>query len=176
MSLRPVVPSLLALAIACAIASAPPPAADAPPPSASAIRTSVLQEANRARRQEGLAPLRDHPVLDAAAQGHVEELAERGELDHVSRDPARATLDLRLKLAGVTAWRRIGENLAYVRNPQIDPAREFVRLWLMSAPHRANLLEPAFDRAGTGVAHTADGRWYVVQVYGRGIEAEPVAR
>jgi uncharacterized protein YkwD len=92
-------------------------------------------------------------------------------LDHFSLDPARRTLAQRLQMQGIRSYRRIGENLAAVYS-ETSPAREIVRLWLRSPGHRANLLEFSFDRTGVGAARAQDGTWYVVQVYGAGIEPE----
>lgn len=154
-------------------AEADAPRAAAPPvPSVGAVEEGAVREANRVRAQAGLTSLTRHDALDRAARDHVRELVRRRVLDHGSVDPARATLALRLELAGVTAWRMIGENLASLLNPRIEPGREIVRLWLDSPPHRANLLAPEFDSVGSAAVRTDDGTWYVVQVYGRGIEAE----
>lgn len=173
-AVRPTIFLLAAACAGCIVVSAPaPPAGDgdpAPEPTTAAVETGLLNEANRLRARERLRPLEPSDVLDRAARAHVRELADRQVLDHVSRDPERATLALRMQLAGVTDWRRIAENLASVRNPTIGPERAIARLWLDSPPHRASLLEPSFDRVGTGVARASDGTWYAVQVYGAGIE------
>jgi len=130
----------------------------------------VLLEGARARRDAGLDSLVVHTGLARAARDHALELARRGELDHSSTDPERRTLAQRIRLAGVRSFRRIGENLGAVLNPLIEPGRQVIRLWLESPGHRANLLDPAFDRTGVGAIRAADGTWYVVQVYGAGID------
>jgi uncharacterized protein YkwD len=130
----------------------------------------VLEEAGRARRDAGLDSLIIHAGLARAARDHAQELARRGELDHSSTDPERRTLAQRIRLGGVRSFRRIGENLGAVLNPLIEPGRQVIRLWLESPGHRANLLDPSFDRTGVGAIRASDGTWYVVQVYGAGID------
>ena len=130
----------------------------------------MLQESARARRAAGVDALVMHDGLTRAARDHAAELARRAELDHSSTDPNRRTLAQRIRLEGVRSFRRIGENLGAVLNPLIEPGRQVIRLWLESPGHRANLLEPTFDRTGVGAIRASDGTWYVVQVYGAGID------
>jgi uncharacterized protein YkwD len=130
---------------------------------------AVLAQANVERRRAGLDTLERHEALDRAAREHAEELARRNTLDHTSIDPARATMEQRIELAGVVSFRRLGENLAFSSHRAVPLHELVVSLWLDSEGHRENLLERRFDRAGTGVARAANGTWYVVQLYGSGI-------
>jgi uncharacterized protein YkwD len=139
------------------------------------VVAAVLHEAARVRRDAGLDTLVVHAELARAARDHAVELARRGELDHASLDPDRRTIAQRIRLAGVRSYRRIGENLAAVLNPLIEPGRQVMRLWLESPGHRTNLLDPSFDRTGVGAIRAADGTWYVVQVYGGGIDGRTSA-
>lgn len=179
--MRALAASLLAAA-SCSVGpprAVPPPAAPDPapiPPTESAVEDVLLREATRTRDRAGLPPLRRQEALDAAARSHARELARRHVLDHTSEVPDRRTLAQRLHLAGVTRWLRIGENLAQIPSPLIDPGREAIQLWLGSPGHRANLLEPTFDRAGAGVTRSADGTWWIVQVYGSGILPDTAGR
>lgn len=165
-------PALLVLAAACAAPSTQPadPLLDGGPVRPHTVVDDVVEESNRVRVQNGAQRLTVHPALERTAASHAQELLRRRVLDHESDDPARRTLAQRLALEDITAWRRIGENLATVLNPQLGPAREIVRLWLGSPGHRANLLERGFEETGVGAARAPDGTWYVVQVYGSGIE------
>lgn len=130
---------------------------------------AVLAQANVERRRAGLDTLERHEALDRAAREHAAELARRNTLDHASIDPARKTMELRVELAGVVSFRRLGENLAFSSHPAPPLHELVVSLWLDSQGHRENLLERRFDRAGTGVARAENGTWYVVQLYGSGI-------
>lgn len=121
-----------------------------------------------ARAAHGVAPLAADVGLGRAAVAHVLENARRGVLDHGSPDPARATPGDRVALAGV-ALVEIGENLA--RIPGASVARRAVDGWLVSPPHRRNLLDPSFTHVGFGVADGPGGT-YVVQLLG----ARPIER
>lgn len=130
---------------------------------------AVLARVNGVRIEAGIRPLRPHEALDRAARGHALELARRNTLDHASTDTARATMEQRVQLAGIVHFRLLGENLAFTQNPPDPLEQVVVDLWMNSPDHRANLLERRFDHAGTGVARSADGTWYVVQLYAAGI-------
>ena len=143
--------------------------AQQPAPSPRDIEASVLEGAARARRDAGVPPLTVHERLSRAALGHATELARRGELDHTSEDPAQRTLVHRVRIAGVSSYSRLAENLASVLNPRVEPGEQVIRLWLDSPGHRANLLDGASDRTGVGAALATDGQWYVVQVFGAGL-------
>ena len=56
-----------------------------------------------------------------------------------------------------------GENVGLTNRP--NPNREIVEGWIASPVHRANLLHPAFNATGVGVARAADGTLYYTQVF-----------
>jgi len=118
--------------------------------------------ADAARAAAGLAPTAWDEGLARAARQHAAELAGRGLLDHGSPTPGRGTVADRMARAG-SPYTTHGENLAFVP-AEFDAVRSTVEGWLGSPPHRANLLEPTFDRVGFGTARDARGGVYVVQV------------
>jgi uncharacterized protein YkwD len=150
---------------------APPP--DPPDVTAEAVEVTVLAASIRVRHSAGLSSLESIPELTNAARRHALELARRGTLDHASEVDTLRTLEMRVRVAGVQAFRVVGENLASVLNPLIHPGEEVVQRWLRSEGHAANLLNPLYDRTGVGVVRAADGTWYVVQLYGAGIVGRP---
>src|SRR5690606_13306943 len=116
------VSAVLSVALACAGCVLPgtiPPAGDsgsAAPAVESAllaISRHVLEEVNRARRANGLDPMREDAALMRAAADHSGELAERRTLDHTSTNPARRTMTMRIDAAG-GSWSRAAENLAHM--------------------------------------------------------------
>lgn len=163
-------PPLAALVAALALLAAPafaegwrldglePPAEPEP-----ALVADLHAAANAARRDAALAPLAWDVGLAAAARGHAAELARRGVLDHAGERPETRTLADRLVGVGVP-YTAIGENLAF-ETGSADPVAVVVDGWLASPPHRANLLNDAFDRVGYGSARAADGGRYLVQVF-----------
>lgn len=125
---------------------------------------AVLAEANGARRRAGARALSTDPALARAARRYARELAERREIEHVSRTPGRRTFRDRIDAAGARA-RVAGENLARLTAyPEYLPER-VVRAWLQSPGHRSNLLDPIFARTGIGVWLGSDDVWYIVQLY-----------
>lgn len=148
----------------------PPAPREPPPPPIAADRSVVAQgvvnEANRVRRAEGLVELITTDVLTRAAIGHARELAQRGVLDHTGTTPGRATMTERIVAEGGT-WTAAAENLARtVGEPAAVPATT-IRLWLGSAGHRRNLLNPIYTHTGVGAVSDAAGRWFIVQLYVR---------
>ncbi len=128
-----------------------------------ALTAALLERANAARAAAGLAPTAWDDGLARAARAHAAELAARGVLDHAGASPETRTLADRLVRAGVP-YTSVGENLAFERG-FADPVETVVQGWLDSPPHRANLLNPEFDRVGYGSARDASGARYVVQVF-----------
>lgn len=78
-------------------------------------------------------------------------MAEAGALSHQ---------DLRPVLAACGA-RAAAENVGY---GDVTPER-LVELWMASAGHRANVLDPALTHLGSGAVRRADGRWYAAHVF-----------
>ena len=125
---------------------------------------AVVQRANAVRAELKLAALREVPELTAAAQDYAAELAKRQRLDHNSPRPGRQTMTQRIEAAG-GQWQRAAENLASTSDNMVDVPRVVIELWLTSAGHRRNLLEPSYTTTGVGVARDPRGFWYVVQLY-----------
>jgi len=84
------------------------------------------------------------------AQQHANEMAAAGTIFHSSS-----------LAAGLQAgWRGLGENVGVGYSvSQVESMLE------ASAPHRANLLNGLYNQVGIGIAHGADGRTYVTEVF-----------
>lgn len=111
-----------------------------------AVRAAALVAVNRARRQRGRQPVRPDPRLDAAAQGHAEEMLRRGFYDHLS--PDGGTPAGRARAAGLPHAALVAENIA---RGLFTPA-ETVERWLASSGHRRNILLRRATATGLGVA------------------------
>lgn len=129
-----------------------------------AVARDVLEEVNRARRANGLDPMREDAALMRAAADHSAELAERRKLDHTSTNPARRTMTMRIDAAG-GSWSRAAENLAHMSGSVSAVPAQTVQLWMNSPGHRRNMLEPSYTHTGVGVASDVHGTWYVTQLY-----------
>lgn len=121
----------------------------------------VLARINQMRATQGFEPLQRHPGLDAAAQVHSDDMAERTALEHVS--PRTGDPGSRVQEAAVDA-ERIAENIA--RHASVEEAYGSI---LRSDAHRSQLLDPELTHIGIAAARGADGV-YLTQVMAR-IEA-----
>ncbi|MGZ4589637.1 MAG: CAP domain-containing protein [Actinomycetes bacterium] len=122
------------------------------PPTASASTTRearLVAMINAARRSHGLPALRSDPRLAAYARQHAGQMAARGLLFHTSNFKV------------VCCWTAVGENVAY----NTTVRRVHVAL-MHSAPHRHNILNPAFRQVGVGIVKSG-GQLWVTQVFRR---------
>ena len=109
-------------------------------------RIFVLVNAQRAAH--GLRPVLMSPCATRYAAPWTTHMAATNQLVHQSlapilRCPARAA----------------GENIAY-GNVTAD---QMMNMWMNSAGHRANILNPKFNRLGIGAVRTTSGRWWATQ-------------
>lgn len=110
----------------------------APAPPAPVGALGVVALVNRERSLAGVAPLVDDPRLAAAAAAWAARMAEAGGLTHGS-------VGARITAAGFR-WTACAENVA--RGQQT--AESVVAGWMMSPPHRKNILDPTLTHAGAG--------------------------
>jgi uncharacterized protein YkwD len=121
----------------------------------------ILDLANRSRQQAGAPPLQMDSGLTRAARVHAQAMLQARELSHqFNGEPS-----LPQRLAATTALQldQEGENVAL----DIDPAQAEQHL-MLSPPHRANLLNPAYNVVGMGVIRSGE-RLYVVQDFGHAL-------
>jgi uncharacterized protein YkwD len=136
----------LALGLAALCWSAAAPRAHA----ASAAEAALVSAVNQARAQHGLPALRVRTSLARPARAQSVRIAATGRLEH--EGPGGAPFWKRLVAAGYPANRPMAENLAMMPACGAEAAREAVRGWLASPPHRANMLSRSYRWIGTGVA------------------------
>ena len=174
------VSSIAALGLACGRQAPPPPApapepvAEAPPPPAptpkpapptrslSTIVDTVFLLTNRERSRASLTPLRRNADLARAAQLQAEQMAAAGKLAHEIPGSRYPTLASRMKLVGYQ-YRSVGENVA----EGYTSGAALMAGWMMSAPHRANILSARYTETGAGMARSKSGRTYTAQVFAR---------
>lgn len=120
-----------------------------------ALETQVLRLVNRERAQAGLKPLKPDAALVRAARAHSAEMRDMNYTGHDSPVPAHATVAKRLALAEISDA-TFGENVgSFASNsPRLVPA-DFARKLhdglMKSPPHRANILNGAFNLLGIGI-------------------------
>jgi uncharacterized protein YkwD len=129
----------------------------------SRVRRELLERINQERARIHLAPLRPDPKLDAAAQGHAQDMLARSFFGHNS--PGGDTVLERSKQAGYRP-QYVGENLAEGQ----DTFDSVVSGWMASPAHREHILSPVFSDLGSGLAIGDNKRGHEilwVQVFGR---------
>ncbi|MCB9592513.1 MAG: CAP domain-containing protein [Sandaracinaceae bacterium] len=117
---------------------------------------AMLTQINALRAESQLAPVERLDSLDAVARAHSAEMAQTGQLAHVS--DATGTPEDRVQAAGVGAA-RVTENVASHR----DTASALAAV-LASPAHRQNVLDPAVTHVGLGSARSEQGV-FVTQVF-----------
>jgi uncharacterized protein YkwD len=134
--------------------------------------TAIVDNINAARAQRGLGLLRMEPVLTRMASDRSADMIARDYFSHYDPQTGQEPLLRYLQATGY-AYVYAGENIAEIRNgsdfvlpwltvaaryspPQV--AAEFVKDWLNSPEHRANIFSTHYRRTGVGVAVTPDGR------------------
>ncbi|MEU1375881.1 sigma-70 family RNA polymerase sigma factor [Streptomyces triculaminicus] len=122
------------------------------------LAQQVVDLVNAERAKAGCSPVTENSLLDAAAQGHSDDMAARGFFDHTNPDgkgPGE-----RITAAGYQ-WSTYGENIAY---GQQTPA-SVMDSWMNSSGHRKNILNCSFKEIGIGINKAPGGpRW--TQVFG----------
>jgi uncharacterized protein YkwD len=121
----------------------------------------ILELANRSRQQAGAPALTMDAGLSHAARVHAQAMLEARQLSH--QFDGEPSLPKRLAAATALQLDQEGENVAL----DIDPAQAEQHL-MLSPPHRANLLNPAYNVVGMGVVRSRD-RLYVVQDFGHAL-------
>jgi uncharacterized protein YkwD len=121
----------------------------------------LLDLANQSRAQAGAPALKLDAGLTRAARAHAEAMLAARQLSH--QFDGEPSLPQRLGRATSTTLDQEGENVAF------DIAAESGHQHLMlSPPHRANLLNPAYNVVGLGVVRGGD-RLYIVQDFGHAL-------
>ncbi len=123
------------------------------------VAAQVLRRINRARASANLPALVRHAQLDAAAQGHANDLLQNGAgLGHRGSDGSN--IKQRIARVGYSGA-FVGENWAGYRT--LDTIFEF---WLSDPPHRKNILNARYVDVGIGVAVRPNGGYIVVTDFG----------
>ncbi|HUY27084.1 MAG TPA: CAP domain-containing protein [Candidatus Binataceae bacterium] len=127
--------------------------------------SQILSRVNLERTRAGLPPLALSARLAVVARGHSYDMALRHYLSHESPEgigPAQ-----RLAGEGINC-QAAAENIyaGDYRGLSELPERA-VAAWMHSPEHRAAILSGRFLTTGVGVAHSADGTFYVTQDFVR---------
>ena len=127
---------------------------------------------NAARAQKGFSLLRSDPVLTRIASDRSADMIARDYFSHYDPQTGQEPF-LRYLQANSFPYQYAGENIAEIKNGSgwvppwftvaarytaSDLAAEFVKDWLNSPEHRANIFHTHYRRTGVALAVTGDGR------------------
>ena len=143
------VPLLLALVLAALLGPAPTAAARTP----AEFEGAIHQRTNGIRLDHDKTALRKKGCVDRFANRQAKMMAAAEDYFHQDLKPI-------LKKCGLSL---VGENVAF----GFTKAGAFLKAWMDSKDHRANILEPRYRQLGVGARKSEDGVWYVAQVFGR---------
>ncbi|HKV80706.1 MAG TPA: CAP domain-containing protein [Candidatus Sulfotelmatobacter sp.] len=119
------------------------------------VEQDLLQLANQSRQRAGAPSLVLDTSLTAAARTHAQAMLEAHQLSH--QFVGEPTLVQRLAATSSLQLDQAAENVALDYSAQ--GGHEHL---MLSPPHRANLLNPAYNTVGLGVVRSGD-RLYIVQ-------------
>ncbi len=122
----------------------------------------IFGAVNQTRIEYHLRPLDLRSELSQVAQAHADDMASRDYLDHVN--PEGQSPLSRARAAGLEGFRLLAENIG-ITSVRPDPHQTVLEHWLVSPEHRENVLHPAFNATGIGVAFTKARRTIYVQLY-----------
>jgi uncharacterized protein YkwD len=142
-------------------APAPVEKSPAPPPQLSELERETVDAVNRERERQGLTPLSVSSALTRIARAHSAYQAKVGKSEHEGEGGSSPADRAR---AGGIAWSVLGENVA-MNLGFSDPVATAVGGWMMSAPHRKNILNPVFEQTGVGIVTAEDGTIYFTQMF-----------
>jgi len=126
------------------------------------LEREVFELLNAERTRRGLLELPWSDEVAKVARIHSDNMASQKFFSHRGSDGSM--VDDRADRVGLSNWRLIGENIAYIRGFE-NPAATAVEKWLESTAHRNNLLGASWQESAVGVAITADGTIYMTQVF-----------
>jgi uncharacterized YkwD family protein len=124
----------------------------------SAIETEVVRLVNIERQKEGLQPLVASTELSNVARKKSEDMALKNYFSHTS--PTYGSPFDMMKSFGIS-YRTAGENIA---KGQLT-AQSVVNAWMNSSGHRANIMNPSFNKIGVGHFKSSNGTNYWTQMF-----------
>lgn len=126
----------------------------------SGLEAEIHERVNEYRRDQNDRPLGLDPILSRIARDHSQAMAAGTRAFGHDGFDARAA-EARTALA----IRQFAENVATNNFSAGSVAREAVDGWIGSPGHLRNL-RGAFELTGVGVARSADGYYFITQLYG----------
>jgi len=139
------------------------PSPDDPSPYDAEAERQLLDLANQARAQAGVAPLQMDDGLTQAARAHASAMAAQQQLSH--QFAGEPSLAQRLAANSNLHLDQTGENVALAGS--VEQSHQGL---MHSPPHRENLLNPGYNVAGFGVVRSGKSL-YVAQDFAHSLPA-----
>ena len=147
------------MAGAAAIGAAAPDAAYAATP----LEAALFQAVNRDRALNGLPRLDFDPSLLPVARARADAQKPQPVLNHYEPDGRLAFV--KLLAAENVDYVLAGENLARLTGPDDATVVRAEDALMRSPTHRANILEPTYNRVAIGASFDGDGRVIFAQIF-----------
>lgn len=143
------------------------------------IELIIFKQINNIRLEKGLNQLSWDPMLASIAREHSLEMAQYNYLNHTNLAGLNPTQ--RAKLNGIKTvletekmiYDGIGENIGFMPKGIVDDigillttediASAMVYKWMLSEPHKENILTKDYSFTGIGVAYDGRGNYYLTQ-------------
>jgi uncharacterized protein YkwD len=133
-----------------------------PAPNPADLEQQAFALINQLRAKDGDPPLTWNDDVAKVARLHSSNMAEQKFFSHRGLDGSM--VDDRADKFGLSDWRQIGENIAFIRGVD-HPVDLAVEKWMESPAHRQNLLNRTWTESAIGIAIAADGTVYFTQVF-----------
>jgi uncharacterized protein YkwD len=131
------------------------------------LNAFALELVNRDRVINQTGKLTLDNLLSETAQLHAEDMSQRNYFNHVT--PEGKNPRDRFLAAGGSKLVAVGENISRSGSKgtglTYGIAEELQRGWMYSNGHRENLLTKKYKKFGYGIATSADGKLYAVQMF-----------
>jgi uncharacterized protein YkwD len=131
-----------------------------------------IRRINEERTSRGLNALSLDPLLVQIARGHSREMCDLNYFDHISPTQGlhspmdRYLSGLHAMDQGTPNYLLVGENIYYCSESNSTYNVEYGHQALMNSPgHRANILEPRYEKVGVGIYRNARGEFWVTEMF-----------
>jgi uncharacterized protein YkwD len=112
-------------------------------------RAAVICLINKKRTRNHVKRVREHPLLDSAAQIHTDAMTSQNFFSHEGDGTPASRAANAGYMTGASAW-GVGEDLFWGMAARSTPSAT-VNAWMHSAEHRTIMLSRSFRQVGVGV-------------------------
>lgn len=129
------------------------------------VEQAIYQKVNEERSNAGVAQLSYNSTMEKYARIKSQDMGDNNYFSHEDLNGNLITVKMKADGVSYRAW---GENIAYIGGVS-DPnalAEQFMKNWMNSSGHRANILSTNFESMGVGV-YKVGNRVYATQEFYR---------